>query len=59
MTNANLNQRASAVRDHEWTPKNTGLKEITDKLTELADIVAQALTGKSEDDPPKPNPVGQ
>jgi hypothetical protein len=53
MPNANLNQRAAAVRDHQWTPKNTGFKEITEKLAELADIVAQALTGKpAEEDPP-------
>jgi hypothetical protein len=55
MANTNLNQRAAAVRDHVWTPKNTGLKEVTEKLKELADIVAQALTGKPAEEEPAPH----
>jgi len=35
MANTNLNQRAAAVRDHVWTPKNTGLKEVTEKSRRL------------------------
>jgi hypothetical protein len=42
--------RLQALKDHVWTAKNTGVKELKDALTELVDIVHKAASSEGPED---------
>lgn len=45
--------RLEALKDHVWTPQNTGVAELKDKFTELVDIIHKAITQSQPPPPPQ------